>query len=804
MTEENREAQPPRPEGLGTFDPGETPPTPPTPPMSGSLGAFGALGALGALSLPEGDPPLPSPRGSRRSSEDASLSRSFIEVLEQIQVLQERLREIHEQEVIAGVQGVQGDRSRPNQSPKSSKHKTISRLSVKESPHRVDSKSSQFSSDMERRPTARKAEMMIAQKALRTTTDFEETMRSTEVQFFIGVEWDIDDTGLLDLKKNHLAVTSPRTKTHHTGTISSGVGGVARRLRTATDRPVEGCAVNPESRKRIFWDCLAMVALMIEVLTAPLQVYNIDGGFRQVADVLTWVTTAYWVLDVPASFLTAVYINHILHSQLQVVAKVYLKSWFCFDMVMLAPELLFLVNIILQPDSESDPAASGLLRALRARRLVRVIRFARIMRFRKAMTLVKKLSCYKQFRMFFQGWISASLLPLVLLLLLLSISVHFLASLWFVAGDVEGGWVMAEGLHDAAFVQQYVRSVEWALSRLPASSLRSNVELNTAFERWLAIMATFVSLCISSLFISVLTNIMADVARKTRKMTQILESVRKYCGTCGVSLAHTMKIRRLVEREHFRANIQDHMQFLLSLPESLVRELFHEARSLTLGCHPFFLEIGAANASMELHLCNQAVKELYLLEHDVIFYGNQKGQGLYILASGAAVYAPGSEFHQPQSDILQHHNYRRRDSFSKVLNIFGSSGDHVESTSSVVRQTSLMSGKPEVYVAAEEFVSEQALWIRGWKHQGRLEATVESRAILLAKVEMRVVLQDYADILATAVIYARSFVSAMNEISAANISDMPLDPSLLHLDPANSSSLGPKGKGRYDKVLPGQ
>lgn len=729
-------------------------------------------------------------------------------------MLQERLREIHEQEV-HGVHGVHGDRSRPNPSAKTSKHKTSSRLSIKESPHRVDSKSSQLSSDAERPPTSQKAEMMMAQKAFRTTTDFEETMRSAEVQFFIGVEWDIDDTGLLDLQKNHLAVTSPRTKTHHTGTISSGVGGIARRsswLRTTTERPPEGCAVNPESKRRIFWDCLAMVALMIEVLTAPVQVYNIDGRFRRAADVLHWVTTAYWVLDVPASFLTAVYINDILHSQLHVVAKVYLKSWFCFDIVMLAPEVLFLVNIFVQPDeSESDPAASGLLRALRARRLVRVIRFARIMRFRKAMTLAKKLSCYKHFRIFFQGWISASLLPLVLLLLLLSISIHFLASLWFVAGDVEGGWVMAEGLHDAPFVQQYVRSVEWALSRLPASSLRSNVELNTAFERWLAIMATFVSVCISSLFISVLTNIMADVARKTRKMTQILESVRKYCGTCGVSLAHTMKIRRLVEREHFRANIQDHMQFLLSLPESLVRELFHEARSLTLGCHPFFLEIGAANASMELNLCNQAVKELYLLEHDVIFYGNQKGQGLYILASGAAVYAPGSEFHQPQSDILQHHNNRRRDSFSKVLNIFGSTGDHVEDSFSVVKQTSLMSGKPEVYIAAEEFVSEQALWIRGWKYQGRLEATVESRAILLSKAEMRIVLQDYADILATAVIYARSFVSAMNEIAAANISDMPLDPSLLHLDPARSTSLpkkssssGPKNKGRYDKVLPSQ
>ena len=138
------------------------------------------------------------------------------------------------------------------------------------------------------------------------------------------------------------------------------------------------------------------------------------------------------------------------------------------------------------------------------------------------------------------------------------------------------------------------------------------------------------------------------------------ESVRKYCGTCGVSVGHTMKIRRLwlffffgvvgagvslpvceegevyfwgcggcvgflllcfgggklvvargmhtshagpskppsralrlVEREHCRNSIQDHMQFLLSLPEGLVKELFHEARSITLSVHPFFMETWA-------------------------------------------------------------------------------------------------------------------------------------------------------------------------------------------------------------------
>lgn len=66
----------------------------------------------------------------------------------------------------------------------------------------------------------------------------------------------------------------------------------------------------------------------MQVLTAPLQVYNIDGKFREVADVLNWLTTGYWFLDVPASFLTAVYINDILHTRLADVARVYLKGWF--------------------------------------------------------------------------------------------------------------------------------------------------------------------------------------------------------------------------------------------------------------------------------------------------------------------------------------------------------------------------------------------------------------------------------------------------------------------------------------------
>jgi len=563
--------------------------------------------------------------------------------------------------------------------------------------------------------------------------------------------------------------------------------------------------MHPECRKRIFWECCAMVALCIEVFTAPLQVYNVDGVFREVADVLHWVTTSYWFLDVPASFLTAVYINDILHSRLADVAKAYFKAWFWFDMAMLAPEVLFFVQVVQDNSEDSDPAASGVLRALRARRLVRLVRVARLMRFRKVMTLVKKFNFYKNLRMFFQGWISSALFSIGMLIVGVMIAVHFLASVWFVAGDVAGGWAQVEGLTEASFAQQYTRSVEWAVSRLPASSLRANVELNTAFERWLAIIATFTSLCISSLFVSVLTNIMADVARRTRKMTQILDSVRKYCGTCGLSLVHTMKIRKMVEREHFRANIQDHMHFLLSLPEGLVRELFHEARSRTLSYHPFFQGIAGLNSSMELNLCNQAVKELYLLEWDGIFHRNQKAEGIYVLASGAGVYSVDGWTKAP---------IKRRNSLGTVFgSLLGSSGKSEEEMDKCSSDGTNQAGDAEViHVGVEEFLSEQALWIRGWKHHGKFEVTVESRALNISKTELRNVVQDYSDILAMAVAYARAFVSATNKTSLGDVSDLPLDPSLLDMDAiARSTSLKgvgshkiPKKGERFDRVAPGE
>ena len=74
-----------------------------------------------------------------------------------------------------------------------------------------------------------------------------------------------------------------------------------------------------------------------------------------------------------------------------------------------------------------------------------------------------------------------------------------------------------------------------------------------------------------------------------------------------------MQIKRYVERDHRRNQIGRHMQLLKTLPDGMVRELFHEAHSSILHSHAFFREIGEGDSSMEMNLCSNAVSEAHVL-----------------------------------------------------------------------------------------------------------------------------------------------------------------------------------------------
>ena len=254
----------------------------------------------------------------------------------------------------------------------------------------------------------------------------------------------------------------------------------------------------------MLWDCTAILAILLEISVSPLHLYRLDDTVGNIADVVQGFLTIFWALDIGASFFTAIYINDTLTFRLVDIARTYLRSWFMF--------------------LELDDGPAGILRVARSRRVLRLFRFFQIIKMWK---LVER---FESTRLQLRNDIGPLTLPLFYVTSMLLLAVHVLGSLWFAVGDTEEGWVREEELHTMPLSRQYTRSLEWALSKLPPSSLRLTVDLKTPGERWLGILGTCLALVCGSLFVSFITNTMAGVARTSIRTKQVLRSVQKYCA----------------------------------------------------------------------------------------------------------------------------------------------------------------------------------------------------------------------------------------------------------------------------------
>lgn len=657
---------------------------------------------------------------------------AFVEVFEQMQALHLKLWDAH-QVVLQGISPRSG-LERPNKS------KAVSEVSMEH----VESDN----------PNAEPLSARMSRKLMQKVKKASHTM-DTKIEHSDSVdilclrpEWDVKDEKLKELKRVQRRLSA--------GSISTTVRSKRTRqylLKTEQNQEHPCFVVSPHSCTRICWDVLVMFAILLEIFASPLQLYHLPDVPRGILNVLQWILTSFWILDIPASFFTATYINDTLHYQLADIRREYLRTWFPFDMLMLLPDV---VVVFLQ--IYDGPA--GVIRLARIRRLLRLGRFIQILRMWKMMDRYKlsrgtPLACGEDPRCLVQS--------VVYMTLSLFAAVHVLGSLWFAAGDTPGGWVIEEALHDMQLTRQYTRSMEWAIAKLPPSSLRITVGLNTPPERWLGIAGTCLAMLCGSVFLSYVTNAMADFAKSRVRTREILWSVQKYCGSHGISSVYTMQIKRYVEREHRRNELGRHMQLLKTLPDGMVRELFQEAHSSILHSHAFFREIGEGDSSMEMNLCSNAVSEIHVLAGDVIFDLSNRPKGMYFLAQGVGIY-----FHSCSPPI----GAARED---KNGTINGSTSSILPSLFPKKVRSRLDIHTLQTIIECGEHLAEPALWISSWRHQGHLQATLDARAVLVSTEQLFKVLQDYASAFADAILYARCFVKEMNHSSQRQegLTDLP-------------------------------
>lgn len=628
-------------------------------------------------------------------------------------------------------------------------------------------RSSMDSENSSMSPRSQKTTSRLMKQAREMTTNIEAEMadESLDGALQLREEWDLAEDKLRALKRIQRRMS--------VGSMTSMKSTVRRQYLLRSDKlKFPWYIMHPNSKQRISWDVLAVFVILFEICFSPLHLYNMEDSFRITAETLQWIATGFWILDIPMSFLTAVFVNDNVQCRLVDIAKSYLSTWFLFDLMMLVPDLIVAMS------SKGDQP-TGVLRLVRFRRMIRLLRFFQIIRLWR---IVEGFNFVEGRLTILRTEFGSLIRPVLHVLILMTVSVHVLGSLWFAAGYVEGGWVMAEGLHERSLGRQYTRSLEWALSRLPPSALRFNVELTTAAERWLGIAGTCAALICSSIFVSFVTNTMANVARERMRTTKILQSVRKYCATHCISYSYTMQMKRYVEREHRRNELCNHMPLLQTLPEGMVRELFQEARAPTLHSHAFFKESASTDPSMELNLCSQAVTEFYLLAGDTVFDMTRKTEGMYFMASGVSIYFYWSS-ETPQ--MTRRRSSRRNTTGSRFIGLMPSMSSSPPPTRSCSKVT-----MAQTVLEAGEYIAEAALWVKAWRHQGQLQSMVESRALLVSTEDLFKVFQGYANVLANAVVYARCFVQEMNKTASVSggVTDLPLGHNDEDLEPESRRS----------------
>eukprot|EP00438_Fugacium_kawagutii_P004520 Skav214459 [mRNA] locus=scaffold1870:169113:182014:+ [translate_table: standard] len=329
----------------------------------------------------------------------------------------------------------------------------------------------------------------------------------------------------------------------------------------------------------------------------------------------------------------------------------------------------------------------------------------------------------------------------------------------------EDGWVATEELTQEPWEVQYAHSVQWALSRLPAASMSTNMALQTGQERCLAIAATFGALCCGSVSVSVVTNFLARLERSRQCKKQALEAANRYIQDNNLAGAYMKRVKLEVEQEDLRQTKMTHMKQLHQLPEDIRQELFREARGRTLRAFNFFQHIQEDSAA-EASLCSVAVDEVFHLPEDVVFRANVTSKGLFLVSGCAYSVAGGagrSSTERSGKALGERPGWRQilLQKFSKRV---------------APRQVSDGLNGLRVPVSIDEAMSEQALWVMAWQHQGTLWATSNGAGVLLQTNEFYKILAEHPNILHHAVLHARDYVDHMNQLlrSGACCTDLPL------------------------------
>jgi len=481
-------------------------------------------------------------------------------------------------------------------------------------------------------------------------------------------------------------------------------------------RSVFACSlpIHPDTSKRLFWDLLSGVFMLFDAIMVPLVLLVLpEKSYPPVLDLLA---ALFWMCDMAMSLITGVYIENELSFSFSVIAWNYVRTWFFLDLLMVLPELVFL---LLLGNRSSPLGFLRFLKLLRGLRLLRVLKIEAV--FRKQLKRVNSLGIM----------MGTNLIKLIFGFLMLN---HVIACAWYAIGSDSHGWfgmvsVSQEG--DNTILSTYLAALHWSITQFHGSV---DVNARTKTERAFAIAVLVSGLVTSAIFVSVTTDMIFQFRHAHWKYHDQAMRLRMYFSRHDISSDLVLAAKRYVRHATSGRNEwMDEKELLKPLPALLRKIVLMEARSPILEKHCLFTWLRHEHIITFRDICHSCFDVMHVQAGHGAFYLGDACQHMFFVEHGMARYLQNA-----------------RQSVG---------GTWVGPESTTARQVSFQGAR----IVRKAWVCEPALWIKGWCNKGTMLSVKDCIFLTVEAASLAPVLRCFPAVHFDVVLYVRWVMECMQK-----------------------------------------
>jgi len=491
-------------------------------------------------------------------------------------------------------------------------------------------------------------------------------------------------------------------------------------------------------------------------------------------DVVEWIITIFWTLDIPITFRTGYMDGSKVEMRPVRIAVNYCKTWFVPDLMIVGMEW---AGRLLTAFIEGGALT-------RITRIFRAFRSVRLLRLTKLQALLHTI----------EDQVNSPAIQLTFALTkmatLLVIIMHFITCFWFWIGDTtKGGWVGYANIpacerhfltedrgpipeDDSVAIKEWVMwyffSARWvtaqANGRVDQDPRRNMVEMG--FTCVASVMLPMVCMAV---FVSKITATMMELntMAQSRRATRL--QLNQYLSGHSISATLTSRLKAHLRGHKDLDKQQEQEKFVLSiLPKQLQNDLLYEVRAPPLVAHRFFDAINMSFPQAVKHVTRQALRPVLTHQEETIFETGDACNRMIFAYRGRFIYSQNDK--ETHDKIVRQAEHDGELPAAKEVPIptAGEASMGLESAGF----TAVLAGQE---VSTGVWLSEAALWLE-WQNQGMFTALTDGLFFALEVESFDTVVSSYIDVIALVVAYALQFeISLKNQSWLSDIIDMEFE-----------------------------